>query len=174
MAWISKNSATIEIEHRAEPYLDGSLRKQLEAEVLPRYPTRQAATMPVLHALQEVHGWLPHQAIEEVAGFLDLSAAEVLDTASFYEEYWLSPKGKYVVWVCQSISCELLGQVDLLNQIKQKLGIDVGETTADGRFTLMTVECLGSCGTAPCALVNEKLYENITTENFENVLDGLD
>ena len=110
----------------------------------------------------------------EVAGFLDLSAAEVLDTASFYEEYWLSPKGKYVVWVCQSISCELLGQVDLLNQIKQKLGIDVGETTADGRFTLMTVECLGSCGTAPCALVNEKLYENITTENFENVLDGLD
>ena len=174
MAWISKNSATIEIEHRAEPFLDSPLREQLEAEVLPRYPTRQAATMPVLHALQEAHGWLPYQAIEEAARFLELPAAEVLDTASFYEEYWLRPKGKYVIWVCQSISCELLGQADLLNRIKQKLDIDVGQTTEDGRFTLMTVECLGSCGTAPCALVNETLHENVTIENFEGILDALE
>jgi len=174
MAWIAKNSATMQIERRDEPYLTLALKKQLEEEALPRYATQRAATMSALHLVQDTHGWLPHQAIEEIADFLGLTASEVLDTATFYEEYWLKPHGKYVIWVCQSLSCELMGQPTLLEKIKDHLGIEVGETTDDGRFTLMSVECLGSCGTAPCALVDHKLHENINVDNFQKVLDSLE
>jgi len=174
MAWIAKNSATMQIDRRDEPYLTDALKKQLQDEVLPRYDTRMAATMPALHLVQDTHGWLPHQAIEEVADFLGLTASQVLDTATFYEEYWLKPHGKYVIWVCQSLSCEIMGQPTLLEKIKTHLGIEVGETTDDGKFTLIDVECLGSCGTAPCALVNHKLHENITADNFQSVLDALE
>ncbi len=174
MAWIVKNSATMTVDRREQPYLTDQLKQRLDQDVVSRYPRRQAASLPVLHALQEEHGWLPYQAIEEAAEFLDVSAAEMLDTATFYEEFWLKPKGKYVIWVCQSLSCELMGHATLLDRLREKLGIEVGETTEDGRFTLMTVECLGSCGTAPVALVNERLHENLTVENFERVLDSLD
>ncbi len=174
MAWIVKNSAGATVERRDEPYLDDELKAKLELEVLLRYPTRQAATLPVLHEIQHKYNWIPHQAIEEVATFLGLAASEVLDTASFYEDFWLKPKGKYLIGVCQSISCELLGHEALLDKISAKLGIGIGQTTEDGRFTLITMECLGSCGTAPCALVNETLHENLTAENFERVLDALE
>ncbi len=174
MAWITKNSATMQIDRREEPYLSEALKAKLEQEVIPRFPTRQAATLPVLHALQEEHGWLPYQAIEEAAEFLQLPASRVLDTATFYEEFWLKPKGRYVIWICQSLSCELLGNRQLVEAVQRKLGIGPGQTTDDGRFTLMNVECLGSCGTAPCALINEKLHENLTVENLDRVLDSLE
>ncbi|WP_428389531.1 NADH-quinone oxidoreductase subunit NuoE [Mucisphaera sp.] len=174
MAWITKNSATEKIARRPEPYLDDELKAKLESEVLTRYPTRQAATLPVLHAMQHRVGWLPKQVIEEVADFLELESSTVLDTATFYEEFWLEPKGKYVFWVCQSISCEIMGEPGLTEKLEAKLGIGVGETTEDGKFTLMKVECLGSCGTAPCALVNEVLHENLTPENLDAIVDSLD
>lgn len=174
MAWITKNSATIDIERRGEPYLDEQLKAELRTTLLNRYPTRQAATLPVLHALQKIHGWLPMQALEEAAEFLDVPVAQMLDTASFYDNFWLEPKGKYLVWVCQSLTCELLGSSAVLEAVSRKLGIEPGQTTEDGKFTLMTVECLGSCGTAPCALVEETLHEQVTAQNMEQILDGLD
>ena len=174
MAWIVKNSAGTKIDRREEPYLTEAIREHLRTEVLGRYPTKRASTLPALHAVQDAYGWIPSQAIEEIAGFLDLAAAEVLDTATFYEEYFLEPKGRNVVWVCQSISCELRGQETLLEQIKEKLGIEPGQTTEDGRFTLKTAECLGSCGTAPCALVNETLHENLTFEDFKRIVDDME
>ena len=174
MAWIVKNSAAQQIERRDEPYLDDAFKAELESAVLPQYPTQRAALLPVLHAVQHKHNWIPYQALEEVAAFLDVPPAEVLDTASFYEDFWLEKKGKYLIMVCQSLSCELMGQVGLLERIKAKLGIEVGETTEDGRFTLVNAECLGSCGTAPCALINETLHENLTAENVERVLDALE
>lgn len=174
MAWIMKNSATMQVDRRDEPYLNETLKKHLEKDVLTRFPTKQAATLPALHAVQEEYGWLPYQAIEEIADLLELSPSQVLDTATFYDEFWLHPKGKYVVWVCQSISCELMGQIALRDAIGRKLDVEPGQTTEDGKFTLMNVECLGSCGTAPCALVNEILYENLTIDNFEKVLDALE
>jgi len=173
MAWITKNSATMTVDRREEPYLTEAIKAELERDVLPRFPTRRAATLPVLHAIQDVHGWLPYQAIEEAAAFLELASAEVLDTATFYEEFWLKPRGKYVIWVCQSLSCELLGNRELVRAVEEKLRIAPGQTTDDGRFTLMNVECLGSCGTAPCALVNEKLHENLTPDNLDRVIDSL-
>ena len=173
MAWIMKNSAAMTIDRRDEPYLTDQMKAALEADVLPRYPTRQAATLPVLHAVQHEHNYLPYQAVEEAAAFLGVSASEMLDTATFYEEYWLTPKGKYLIMVCQSISCELMNHGQLLEMIQDKLGIGPGETTDDGKFTLMTAECLGSCGTAPCALINETLHENLTAENFDAQIGAL-
>jgi len=174
MAWIMKNSAGAEVDRRDEPYLDDDMKQTLERETMWKYPTRQAATLPVLHAIQEKQGWIPYQGIEEAAAFLGISETDVLDTATFYEEFWLQPKGRYLIMVCQSIACEIMGHDKLLEMIQAKLGIEPGQTTDDNRFTLMTAECLGSCGTAPVALVNEKLHENLTMANFEEVLDTLD
>ncbi len=173
MAWITKNSGTMQVERRSEPYLDEALKAELERDLLPKYPTKMAATLPVLTAVQNKHGWLPMQAMEEIAAFLGLAASQVYDTASFYDMYYTQPKGKYLIYLCQSISCELMGQPSLQEAICAKLGIEPGQTTDDGKFTLQPFECLGSCGTAPCALVNEKLHENLTVENFGKILDDL-
>lgn len=173
MAWIVKNSAGTQIDRQAEPYLTQEMKDHFEADIITRYPSRRAATLPLLHAIQDKYNWLPYQAIEEAAEFLQLTPAQVLDTASFYEMFWLKPKGKYLIMVCQSISCELLGHDRLIEALEHKLGISVGETTADGKFTLMHAECLGSCGTAPCALVNDRLCENLTVENLGQIIDSL-
>jgi NADH-quinone oxidoreductase subunit E len=149
------------------------MQADLEARVLPRYPTCRAATLPVLHAIQDRHGWIAPQAIEEAAAFLGLQPAEVLDTASFYEMFWLRPRGKYLVMVCQSISCELCGHHGLLDALQAKLGVGPGQTTPDGRFSLVHAECLGSCGSAPCALINDQLHENLTAAKLGAILDQL-
>ena len=113
------------------------------------------------------------QAIQEVAEFLGISPAEALDTATFYEEYWLKPKGKYLLQVCRSLSCEICNSGQLTDHLRKKLNVEVGETTTDGKFTLVELECLGACGTAPVALVNDVLYEELTTDEFDKILAGL-
>ena len=173
MAWITKNSAGTHVERQSEPYLTDDMKQELQS-VVDRYPRRQAATLPLLHAMQEKVGWLPPQAIEEIGEFLDVPASEVMDTASFYEEFWLKPKGKYVIWLCQSISCEIMGEPSLTQRVSEFLGIQPGETTEDGKFTLMKVECLGYCGDAPVGLINEEVQQKITADNFIEVLKNLD
>ena len=173
MAWVTKNSAGAHIERQSEPYFTDEMKRELDA-VVARYPRRQAATLPCLHAMQEKVGWLPPQALEEIAEYLELEASEVMDTASFYEEFWLKPKGKYVIWLCQSISCEIMGEPSLTQKVSDFLGIQPGETTPDGKFTLMKVECLGYCGDAPCGLINEDIQQKINADNFLDVLKNLD
>jgi NADH-quinone oxidoreductase E subunit len=173
MAWIVENRRTATVERRPEPYLTDALKAHLSTTYFPRYPTKRACLLPVLHAIQHEYGWIPTQALEEVAAFLELSPAEVLDTASFYEEYWLKPKGKYLIAVCRSLACELCGFEAVTRSLQEKLGVELGETTPDGKFTLVEYECLGSCGTAPAALVNDVLHEDITPESFAKVLDAL-
>lgn len=173
MAWIVEDRRVAKFERREEPYLTEALKKHLNDKYIPRYPTRRAVLLPALHLVQHTYNWIPMQALEEVAAFLEISPAEALDTASFYEEYWLKPKGKYLVGVCRSLACEICGSREITERLKRKLGIEVGETTADGRFTLIEMECLGSCGTAPVALVNEVLAEEIDPAKLEQVLDRL-
>ena len=173
MAWITKNSAATQIERRDTPYLDDQLQDELRRVTLPQYPTKMAATLPVLWAIQRKHGYLPDQSLEEAAAFLDLEPSQVADTASFYDQFYRQPKGKYLIYICQSLSCEIMGQPALLKAVCEKLGVEPGGTTDDGKFTVQPFECLGSCGTAPCALVNEKLHENLTVENFAKILDDL-
>ena len=173
MAWIAKNSAGTQIERRDTPYLDDDIRAELSDKYLPRYPTRQAATLPALHLIQEKHGYIPYQAMEELGEFLELPASTIHDTATFYEEYFLQPKGEYVIWVCQSIACELCDEGRITNAVIDHLGIVPGETTEDGKFTLMKAECLGACGSAPVALLGEKLVENLTPESIVKEIDAL-
>jgi NADH-quinone oxidoreductase subunit E len=173
MAWITENRRTASIERRGEPYLTDEMKHHLAERYFPRYPTKRAVLLPALHHIQHTYNWIAPQAMEEIAAFLELAPAEVMDTASFYEEYWLKPKGKYLVQVCRSLSCEICNSCDLTKRMEQKLGALVGETSADGRFTLVELECLGACGTAPVALVNEALYENLTPEKLEQVIDSL-
>jgi len=173
MAWIVENRRTAVVDRSAGPMLTNDMKMDLAAKYFPRYPTKRAVLLPALHAVQHKYGWIPTQAMEELAEFLELAPAEVLDTATFYEEYWLKPKGKYLIAICRSLACEICGSNELTARIKAKLGIELGETTPDGKFTLVEYECLGSCGTAPCALCNDVLHETLTPRNFEQVLDGL-
>jgi NADH-quinone oxidoreductase E subunit len=171
MAWMTKPSATERIEKRDEPYLTDAMQKTLRDDYLPRYETTLAALLPALHLIQHAYGWIPRQAMLEIASFLEIQPSDVFDTATFYEEYWLHPKGKVVISVCRSIACEFCGQREITDACREKLGIEVGDTTDDGKFTLIELECLGSCGTAPAALVGETLHETITPQRMIEILD---
>src|SRR5687768_14515873 len=173
MAWITENRRTATIERRPEPYLTDALKRHLTERYLPRFPTKRAALLPALHLIQHEYNWIPPQAMEEIAAFLELAPAEVMDTATFYEEYWLKPKGKYLIQVCRSLSCEICQSKQLTEHVQKTLNLEIGETTADGRFTLVELECLGSCGTAPVALINEVLHENLTPEKLDAELNKL-
>ena len=153
--------------------LTEEMRKHLEQKYFPRYANRRAVLLPALHYVQHTYNYIPQQALLELSEFLGIAPAEVLDTASFYEEYWLKPKGKYLISVCRSLSCELCGSKALTAKLKQKLNIEVGDTTEDGKFTLIEVECLGSCGSAPAILINERLHENLTAEQLDKRLSDL-
>lgn len=173
MAWIAEDRRAQQPGEGQKPYLTQEMRQHLAQVYLPRYPSKRAALLPALHYLQHAYGYLPMAAIGEIAAFLETSASEALDTASFYEEYWLKPKGEYLLQVCRSLACEICGSKSLTSQIRAKLNIEPGQTTADGRFTLIELECLGSCGTAPVLMVNEVLYENVTPEALEQILNSL-
>jgi NADH-quinone oxidoreductase subunit E len=173
MAWITENRRTEIVERRPEPYLTDDMKGDLATRYIPRYPTRRAVLLPALHAIQHAYGWIPVQAMEEVAAFLELAPAEVMDTASFYEEYWLRPKGQYLLQVCRSLSCEICGSGRITEHLQRKLDLELGETTPDGRFTLIELECLGSCGTAPAILVNDVLHEDVTVESVDELIARL-
>ncbi|MBI1372142.1 MAG: NADH-quinone oxidoreductase subunit NuoE [Phycisphaera sp.] len=171
MAWIVKDSAHAKIEKRDEPYLSDEMKRHFEAELLPRYATRQAALLPVCHEVQHTYGYLPMQALAEVASFLGLSNAQVLDTVTFYEEFHLQPVGKYMIQICRSIACELCGHAFLSEKVKQKLGIGPGETTDDGKYSFVELECLGACEQAPMCLINEELIGDLTWKKLEAAID---
>ncbi len=173
MAWIVENRRDQQVKTSDTPYLTEELKAHLREKYFPRYPTKRAVLLPALHLVQHTYNWVPMQAIEEIAEFLEIAPAEALDTATFYEEYWLKPKGKYLIAVCRSLACEICESARLTDTVKKKLGIEVGETTADGRFTLIELECMGSCGTAPVALTNEVLHEELTPEKLTQIIDSL-
>ncbi len=173
MAWTVKPSATIEIQRRPEPYLTQEMQERYMAELLPRYETKHASLLPILNDVQQQHSCIPYQAMVEIAQFLELKPADVLDTVSFYEGFTTEPTGKYVIGICQSIACELCGHRAILDHIRDKLDIEPHETTDDGKFTLLTLECLGSCDTAPVALINDVLHENLTIETLDQILESL-
>jgi NADH-quinone oxidoreductase subunit E len=173
MAWQVENRRVATFDSKEGPYLTEKLQSELREIYFPRYPTKRAVLLPALHLVQHEYGWIPPKALQEIGEFLELAPAEVLDTASFYEEYWLKPKGKYLLQVCRSLSCELCGAKAITDHLKNKLAIELGETTADNRFTLIELECLGACGTAPVGLVNDVLFENLAAKDVDRILDEL-
>ncbi|MFC1747119.1 NADH-quinone oxidoreductase subunit NuoE [Candidatus Neomarinimicrobiota bacterium] len=148
-------------------------RKQQFKTLLKRYPDKRSATLPALHLAQEQEGHLSGDTIAAVAEMLDISAAEIMDTASFYTMFYRVPQGKYKLQVCQTLSCSLAGADELVDYISSVRKIRVGETSADGKFTLLKVECLGSCGTGPVIQINDDYYENMTINKLERIMGKL-
>jgi NADH-quinone oxidoreductase subunit E len=145
-------------------------------KIIRRYPEgkQKSALLPVLHLAQaEFDGWLSTEVMDYVARVLSIKPIEVYEVATFYSMYNLEPVGKCLIEVCQTGPCWLRGSDDIVNHLESKLGIKVGETTADGMFTLKTVECLGSCGTAPMLQCGSKYHENLTTEKVDALLEEL-
>ncbi len=148
----------------------------LVQKVIKRYPEgrQKSALLPVLHIAQaEFGGWLSPETMDYVAGILNLNPIEVYEVASFYTMYNLRPVGKCVLEVCRTGPCMIRGADDIVEYLENKLGIKDGETTPDGMFTLRTVECLASCGTAPMMQVGEHYMEDLTPEKLDSILEDL-
>jgi NADH-quinone oxidoreductase subunit F len=141
-------------------------------EIVARYPVKRSALLPTLRLVQEQEGWISGEAIEYVAKLLDLSPAQVQDTASFYTMFRLEPKGETIIEVCTTLSCALGGAEKLLGHTCKKLGIEPGGTTADGKFTVKVAECLAACGGAPAVQVNGEWLEHATEADLDRVLAG--
>jgi NADH-quinone oxidoreductase subunit E len=147
-----------------------SAEKVLTAEMIdaikalcPRYPSRQAVTIPALHIVNDKLRYVPRRAVVEIAALLDLAPAQVQDTLTFYGYFKQDkPHGRCRLWVCRSISCALRGADELLDHLSHTLGVEPGETTADGRVTLEYAECLGACEHAPCMLADHLLVKSVS------------
>ncbi|MGD8399009.1 MAG: NADH-quinone oxidoreductase subunit NuoE [Anaerolineae bacterium] len=138
------------------------------------FPDPQSALLPALRRAQaDYSGWLPAEAIDEVAELMGMAPTRVGAVASFYTLFHGTPTGRHKIYVCTNVACSLLGGEHLLQYISHKLGVLPGETTADGRFSLFEVECLGSCGTAPMMQVDETYHENLTEEKVDQILGEL-
>jgi NADH-quinone oxidoreductase subunit E len=142
-------------------------------KILTRYPTRRAALLPVLWVAQETWGWISKEAAEEVARVLDLPPSHVDGVLTFYTMYNLRPVGRHLLQVCTSISCHLAGADGLIAHCRRKLGIGPEETTPDGKFSLVEVECIAGCDKAPSVMVNDTYFEPMDLEKFDSLLDRL-
>lgn len=159
-------------EHKEIRFSEEALA--LVAKIISRYPEgrQKSAILPVLHMAQaEFGGWLSPQVMDYVASLLKIQSIEVYEVASFYTMFNLKPVGKCVIEVCRTGPCWLMGAEDIVNYIGKKLGIREGETSADGMFTLKTVECLASCGTAPMMQIGEKYHEHLTLAKVDEILE---
>ncbi len=139
-----------------------------------RYPSARSALMPALYIAQnEAGGWLPPEAVRDVAEVMGMTAADVQAVASFYSMYYKQPVGRYVIDVCRNVSCALMGGRELLQHLLDRLGVAEGERTRDGLFTVKGMECLAACGGAPCLQVNGLYHENMSPEKAERLLEEL-
>ena len=164
--------AVATVEAVENPTFDEAMESEIK-KILKRYPEGGAALLPVLWLCQERWGWLSAGVMRAVGQRLDLAPAFVESVASFYTMYQRRPPGKYLLQVCTTLSCQLCGTSGLVEHLKEKLGIDFGETTPDGRFTLVDVQCLGACGEAPVVQINNDYYTNLTADSLDEILDGL-
>ena len=146
-------------------------------EIIKRYPEgkHKAALLPILHLVQAEYGWLSTGSMEAVAGFLELQPIEVYEVAAFYTMFFLKPQGKYVLEVCRTGPCCLVGAEKIMKHIETKLGVKEGEVTTDGQFSWRGVECLAACGMAPVLQIGPeyKFYENLTEEKVDDLIEEL-
>jgi NADH-quinone oxidoreductase E subunit len=149
---------------------------EVEAEIdrhLAKYPVTRSAILPLMFIVQRERGYLDPPGVSYLANRLSLRITDIWEVATFYSMINTRPVGKYHIQVCKTLSCKLLGANKITQHCANKLGIKPGETTADGRFSLSEVECLGSCGTAPMFQINFDYHENLTTEKVDRILDSL-
>jgi len=150
--------------------------KSVEAEIdahLAKYPVPRSAILPLMFIVQRERGYLDPPGVAYLAKRLALRITDIWEVATFYSMIYTEPVGKYHIQVCRTLSCKIRGAAKITEHCAQKLGIKPGETTADGRFSLSEVECLGSCGTAPMFQINFDYHEELTAAKVDQILDGL-
>ena len=149
---------------------------EVEAEIdrhLAKYPVTRSAILPLMFIVQRERGYLDPAGVLYLANRLALRITDIWEVATFYSMIQTNPVGKYNIQICKTLSCKILGEPRITDHVCKKLGIKPGETTADGRFTVSLVECLGSCGTAPMFQINFDYHENLTPEKVDQILDSL-
>ncbi|MFN3782319.1 MAG: NADH-quinone oxidoreductase subunit NuoE [Spirosomataceae bacterium] len=144
-------------------------------EIIHRYPEgkQKSALLPILHLVQEDFGWVSSQAMDYVAGLLQIEPVEVYEVATFYTMFHLEPVGKHVIEYCRTGPCCTMGGEEVYDHLQKKLNIHTGETTQDGKFTLKQVECLAACGWGPCFQIREKFYLHLTNEKVDEIIEEL-
>ena len=146
---------------------------RLAREIIGRYPKARSATIPLLHLAQEQDGYVTNEAMSHIGELVGASSAEVFGTASFYEMFKFEPVGKYLINICGTMSCALLGAEELMHHAEERLGIKMGSTTADGKITLERAECQAACTEAPCLQVNYRYRYRVTPDELDTLIDDL-
>ena len=141
--------------------------------IFSQYPDKKSATLSLLHLAQAQEGYISGSVIDTIADLVECHPAIVMDCVSFYSMFFTKPQGRHKIQVCQTLSCSVNGADALVDHVTNKFSIKPGETTDDGRFTIMKVECLGSCGTAPVVQINNDYHEGLTNERFDELLESL-
>ena len=139
-------------------------------EVIAQHKNDAGATIPVLHKAQEIYGYLPIEVQQMISDGLGVPLAEIYGIVTFYTQFSLNPKGKYVIGICLGTACYVKGSGDLLEKTKQILGIDVGECTPDGKFSIEATRCIGACGLAPVLTVNDEVYGRLTVDDIDGII----
>jgi len=148
-------------------------REKRVDELLSQYPTKRAALLPVLWLCQEQNGHIAPEVIDYVAARLEISTAAVKGVVTFYTMYFEEPVGKHVIWVCRTLACDLRGGKTIEEHLEKRLGCHAGQTSKDGKFTLLKAECLAACGQAPMVQIDDDYYENLDLPKLDRILDAL-
>ena len=157
-----------------QPYrLSQAVMDRVDKEAA-KYPSRRAAVKSALRYCQEETGWVSNGVVTAVATHLGLEPIEVYEVATFYDMFYTEPGGRHRIRVCTNVSCMLRGAEAVVSHLKEQLGIKVGETSPDGRITLLEAECLGACGGAPMLVCGNQYFENLTADKLDSLLDQLD
>ncbi len=150
--------------------LSAEERKEIEAE-LARYPTKQAVTIDALQIVQKHRGWVSDESLKDLAEFLGMTVEDLDGVATFYNLIFRKPVGRHVVMVCDSVTCWIMGYEKIRESLTKRLGVELGHTTADGRFTLLPIVCLGTCDHAPAMMVDKDLYRDLDPAKLDRILE---
>ena len=153
------------------PVFNGTKEQEAKLmEVIAKHKESRGALIPVLHEAQEIYGYLPIEVQTMIAEGLNVPLSKVYGVVTFYAQFSLYPKGKYNIAVCLGTACYVKGSGDIIEKFKQKLGIDVGECTPDGKFSIEATRCIGACGLAPVLTVNDDVYGRLTVDDVDDIL----
>lgn len=145
-------------------------RKEIE-DMFPHVPYKKAVCIDALRIVQKYHGWVSDDAVKELSEILEMSPDEIDSVATFYNMVFRKPVGRHVIMICDSVSCWIMGYEKILEALKNKLAINYGETTADNRFTLLPIVCLGNCDHAPTMIVDKDLHNDLTVDKLDKILE---
>lgn len=150
--------------------LTEEIKQEIEAYIKEQCPNRRGACIEAMKIVQRHLGWLSDESIQDIAEFLDMTPEDLDGVATFYNHLFRKPVGRHVIWICGSVSCWIMGYEGILEHLQSRLGVKVGETTLDGRFTLLPIQCLGACDHAPALLIDNNLHEDLTPQKFDEIL----